>query len=503
MAVIPPLVTNIVQSADWERTVAKMREFERSGKKEWSAWLNRPDEKDLQSQGEKISFSQSYPGWMPGSKEWEAEFERQYLFLKAKYVDRLARKTIDHKTYESVSKTTKLAAAARLKAHLHSILAEGKLKPGSMVEKKQNNGYDLPAQLNVEFFKHFVTLPAKVEHRAQLKLEGRGLWMTVAGTFCGNWDPRLVTQFVPATESLLNPKTKDELSLRIAAEIKSKCVPFEDRANELFMWHLVMFPAEPLPPPQIDTSQLPTSSPWQLGKMALETGLETHRIRQERIKQSPNLSNAFSVWLPSATSWLPFALALRFIDPHFLEKQLNDDIDTIAFLSHAASGYQFSPNVCFACSKPLVFETTDEGRFHNPDGPAVAWSDGLKTYAWKGVVVSADLIEEKESLTSSRISKENNTEIRRVMMEIFGESRYLMESNAKAISWDQYGTLYQLEIPGDEPLCMVRVRNSTSEPDGTFKYYFLRVPPTIKTATEAVAWTFGFEERKYRPQHQT
>ena len=32
--------------------------------------------------------------------------------------------------------------------------------------------------------------------------------------------------------------------------------------------------------------------------------------------------------------------------------------------------------------------------------------------------------------------------------------------------------------------------NSTPEPDGTRRTYFLRVPPQMRTAREAVAWTF-------------
>jgi hypothetical protein len=46
---------------------------------------------------------------------------------------------------------------------------------------------------------------------------------------------------------------------------------------------------------------------------------------------------------------------------------------------------------------------------------------------------------------------------------------------------------------------MVRVRNSTPEPDGTYKHYFLRVPPNITRAKQAVAWTFGLEEDQYFP----
>ena len=45
-----------------------------------------------------------------------------------------------------------------------------------------------------------------------------------------------------------------------------------------------------------------------------------------------------------------------------------------------------------------------------------------------------------------------------------------------------------------EPVVMVEVLNSTPEPDGSFKDYWLRVPPTMETARQAVAWTFGLAD---------
>lgn len=39
--------------------------------------------------------------------------------------------------------------------------------------------------------------------------------------------------------------------------------------------------------------------------------------------------------------------------------------------------------------------------------------------------------------------------------------------------------------------------DATLEPDGSSKFYFLRVPPTMRTAREAVAWTFGLSECEY------
>ncbi len=50
---------------------------------------------------------------------------------------------------------------------------------------------------------------------------------------------------------------------------------------------------------------------------------------------------------------------------------------------------------------------------------------------------------------------------------------------------------------------MVKVVNSTPEPDGSRREYFLRVPPTVRTAREAVAWTFGLAADAYRPVNES
>lgn len=54
---------------------------------------------------------------------------------------------------------------------------------------------------------------------------------------------------------------------------------------------------------------------------------------------------------------------------------------------------------------------------------------------------------------------------------------------------DDFGTLWRIPLPGDEPLVMVEVVNSTPEPDGSWHTYWLRVPPTMATAKQAVLWT--------------
>jgi hypothetical protein len=89
------------------------------------------------------------------------------------------------------------------------------------------------------------------------------------------------------------------------------------------------------------------------------------------------------------------------------------------------------------------------------------------------------------------------------MLERYGEARYLQDSGVVPVHHDKYGVLFRKEIPGDEPLVMVRVVNATPEPDGHRKNYFLRVPPTVETAHEAVAWTFGMSPKEYHPDVET
>lgn len=89
------------------------------------------------------------------------------------------------------------------------------------------------------------------------------------------------------------------------------------------------------------------------------------------------------------------------------------------------------------------------------------------------------------------------------MIEKYGLSKYIEDSDSILIHKDTFGELYEKEINNDESIVMVKVINSTAETDGSFKNYFLRVPPECKTAKEAVAWTFGIESNQYEPQIET
>jgi hypothetical protein len=114
-------------------------------------------------------------------------------------------------------------------------------------------------------------------------------------------------------------------------------------------------------------------------------------------------------------------------------------------------------------------------------------------------------------ISVAEIDAETNAEIRRVLLEhykageqIHGAAAYIRDAGAERLDHDErFGTLWRREIPGDEPIVLLEVINSSRELGGGFKHYWLRVPPHIKTAQEAAAWTFNVPPERYAPTIET
>jgi hypothetical protein len=142
-------------------------------------------------------------------------------------------------------------------------------------------------------------------------------------------------------------------------------------------------------------------------------------------------------------------------------------------------------------------------RLHN-DKYAALESDVENLYFWHGVMVPAFVVVRPDWITAKHVAEEANVEVRRVMLERMGVDRFMAEVDAKVVheDLDQLGKrrrLLQIEQAGDEPLVAIEVTNSTQEPDGAWKNYLLRVPPTLRTCAAAVAWTFDVPESEYQP----
>jgi hypothetical protein len=167
-------------------------------------------------------------------------------------------------------------------------------------------------------------------------------------------------------------------------------------------------------------------------------------------------------------------------------------------------GYFWPLDQAFIASEfPMEIHLDAEHRLHNMDGPAYWFRDGTRFYYWHGVLVPERVItEDPNSWSVADIFAETNQEVRRARMERYGWERFAKDNTP--IQFDDYGRLFHITTPEDEEdLFIVEVENSTPEPDGTYKMYYLRVPPGTETARAGIAATFQMTADEYAPLIET
>jgi len=152
-------------------------------------------------------------------------------------------------------------------------------------------------------------------------------------------------------------------------------------------------------------------------------------------------------------------------------------------------------NVIFLSDRPSAVHVDERGRPHNSKGAAVEYRDGYKVFAWKGILIPSEIVEKPESLTVSQIMSENNTEIRRAMVDIFGLERFVVDSKAKTL--DKQGEYELLEVPymNDGDMVALKMRCPT-----TSAVYVHTVHPECTSVEQALAWKRGEDDfRDARP----
>ncbi len=145
----------------------------------------------------------------------------------------------------------------------------------------------------------------------------------------------------------------------------------------------------------------------------------------------------------------------------------------------------WTDDVLYWVAKPNVFaETIASGRrLHRDDGPAVE-NDVENIYFWHGVFVPAYVVLCPEHITLGEIQAEKNAEVKRILIERWGWTRYLHAVGAKVLDTrrnDIEGTHESL-LSTDESAVLVCACPSTA------RVYSLEVPKEITTCRDAQAW---------------
>lgn len=168
--------------------------------------------------------------------------------------------------------------------------------------------------------------------------------------------------------------------------------------------------------------------------------------------------------------------------------------------------------VAIVCRLPRVINRDSDFNLHSDSGPAVEWDDGFKLYYYHGISIPDFWIE--EGVTLAIINTEDNAELRRVAIALYGHGRYLEHSKAKVV--DRFDPGYILYDLPDEELKILECWDSTPEnldpgetrddvcvqrfefrpgevavPGAWYKKYFLEMPYECNSAKEAVALSYG------------
>lgn len=154
---------------------------------------------------------------------------------------------------------------------------------------------------------------------------------------------------------------------------------------------------------------------------------------------------------------------------------------------------------CIMVDHPEEIHWNDQRVLHNPEGMSVRFRDGWGTYTYNGVSIPKDkshIITNPESITADMIKSEDNLEIRRVMTEIMGISKFLTETNAELVDMD----MVKVWESGEDsmPRCLIKDdenRQFLVGTDGSTKRtYYMEVDPEAKTCIEAHNSIAPFDE---------
>jgi hypothetical protein len=204
----------------------------------------------------------------------------------------------------------------------------------------------------------------------------------------------------------------------------------------------------------------------------------------------------------------------------------------LARLAETCDGWWSFDGLSVLQDPPSEVHADATGRLHAEDGPAIRYQDGWAAWAVHGIAMPRVAVESPASLrledvraatarqrpailqrfgleryrseagrSAELIGSEPDPAMRRQLIETYGPERFL-QAVGEIVHEDVDGLgqprrLWRAARAGDEALVMVEVRNSTPEPDGSRRTYWLRVPPFVHDCQAAVAWTFGITSHEF------
>jgi len=158
--------------------------------------------------------------------------------------------------------------------------------------------------------------------------------------------------------------------------------------------------------------------------------------------------------------------------------------------------------VCVATERPTICAVNERGLIHRETGPAILYPDGFAVYAWHGVQLPADWIEQRDTIDPATILAARNVEQRAAGISMIGMAKVLDRLDHKIIDSDpdpMRGDLIAVRLP-DLPR-PARYLKARCPRNGIICE---GVPEHITSVKEAQAWRLGIPASKFEyPEKRT
>jgi hypothetical protein len=154
--------------------------------------------------------------------------------------------------------------------------------------------------------------------------------------------------------------------------------------------------------------------------------------------------------------------------------------------------------VCIVCERPYIISIDNEKRLHGEGEAALQLRDGFSVYSYHGVEIPEKYGRvHPDKWAPQWLLKEENAELRRVLIQGIGYARICQELKAKQVdAWEEYKLL---KI--NEELDIEEISLLTMTCPSTGHLHALRVPPDILTAREAIRWVnWGIDPSEFTIQ---
>jgi hypothetical protein len=192
------------------------------------------------------------------------------------------------------------------------------------------------------------------------------------------------------------------------------------------------------------------------------------------------------------------------IDAEILSRILKIDDPELTWeheVFHHCTAFAAFQSSCIILADRPTMHTNEAGNLHNTTGPAVSWTDGTRLWFNDGHYMEEGgryIVDTPNKLTTEHILRINNEETRRLAIEQFGWDKFIVEADCPVLDRrtnDIDNTIEMLVGAPRSQSSADDVRWSRPQQNrmvlfcrSTGRRYFLSVPSTVQTCSDAQAW---------------